>query len=532
MSTVHSAVQTFLNERLPQIKKLNAESADAYWQASITGKKEEEELYSKKNQELLMLFSNREDFASIKQWLASDELTDETLRRQLVLLHNDYLPNQIPEEKIKQMVEKEVEISSEFTNFRPEINGERVSNNMISDILTAENDSTQREAAWRASKEIGEQVADKIKALVQLRNEVARELGYSSYHSMALETQELDETEMFRVLDQLKNETDEPFRQVKAKLDAELAARFGVPAEELQAWHYRDPFFQEAPPLEGLDLDPLFKDKDIEALCRQFFQDLGMDVADILANSDLYERDNKNQHAYCMDVDRSGDVRVLANIRDNEWWMSTMLHELGHAVYDKYNDPNSPYLLRRYAHILTTEAIAMLFGRLTKDVDWLQKYLTLSEAQATEFQEKLQPYLSLSMLIFVRWGLVMVYFERELYKNPEQDLNALWWKLVEELQFVKKPEGRNKPDWAAKIHIGTSPVYYQNYIFGELTASQLDYAIRQATGKETIISEEAGQWLVEKIFKPGASFHWNTMLEKATGELLNPEYFVKQFVGK
>ncbi|GAH77922.1 unnamed protein product, partial [marine sediment metagenome] len=79
----------------------------------------------------------------------------------------------------------------------------------------------------------------------------------------------------------------------------------------------------------------------------------------ILANSDLYEREGKNPHAFCTDIDKEGDVRILCNLKNNEGWMETLLHELGHAVYDKYQAPQVPYLLRRPAHIFTTEAIAM-----------------------------------------------------------------------------------------------------------------------------------------------------------------------------
>ena len=45
--------------------------------------------------------------------------------------------------------------------------------------------------------------------------------------------------------------------------------------------------------------------------------------------------------------------------------------------------------------------------------------------------------------------------------------------LAEKYQEVKRPEGRNEPDFAAKIHIVTTPVYYHNYMLGEMFASQV-----------------------------------------------------------
>ncbi len=81
------------------------------------------------------------------------------------------------------------------------------------------------------------------------------------------------------------------------------------------------------------------------------------------------------------------------------------------------------------------------------------------------------------LLIFSRWCQVMLRFEKAIYDDPDQDLNALWWDLVEEYQVVRRPEGRNAPDYASKIHIVSAPAYYHNYMMGQLFASQVHHAI-------------------------------------------------------
>ena len=146
------------------------------------------------------------------------------------------------------------------------------------------------------------------------------------------------------------------------------AARYRIPLRALRPWHYSDPFFQEAPRTGAVDLDALFSDQDVLELATRTFDGIGLEVRDILARSDLFERENKDQHAFCTHIDRaSDDVRVLCNLRPDARWMNTMLHELGHAVYDKYLAADLPFLLRTAAHTNTTEAIAMLMGRLGSD---------------------------------------------------------------------------------------------------------------------------------------------------------------------
>jgi peptidyl-dipeptidase A len=212
--------------------------------------------------------------------------------------------------------------------------------------------------------------------------------------------------------------------------------------------------------------------------------------------------------------------------------MGTMLHEFGHAVYDKYHDPASPFLLRAPAHTLTTEAIAMLNGRMTKDSKWLEKVRGLSRAEAREAGAMAAKALRAEMLIFLRWGMTLARFERELYRDPEQDLNRIWRALTARIQKITPPPDRDQPDWAAKSHLSTAPAYYQNYILGELMASQvLSYIERSVLRAPGYVDRlETGAFLRKAIFEPGARYAWEDMLQRATGEALNPEYFVRQFV--
>jgi peptidyl-dipeptidase A len=350
---------------------------------------------------------------------------------------------------------------------------------------------------------------------------------------MMFELQELDEDWVFSLFDNLEKLSDKAFSEMKTELDAALKEKFGIPGPESYPWLYSDPFFQEFPGAgAGGSLDDVFKNAEIEELTRSHYNSIGLGIDDLLASADLYEREGKSQHAFCMDIDREGDVRVLCNIRKNERWMSTMLHEFGHAVYDKFNDRNLPFLLRGPAHTLTTEAIAMLNGRMSKNPEWLIKIAGLTPADAQRLSAAALKTLRSEMLIFLRWAITLVRFERELYRNPEQNLNRLWWEYVERIQHVTPPPDRNKADWASKNHLATSPVYYQNYVLGELMASQLLlYIYRSVVKAESYVGNPAvGNYLVEKVFKAGSRYDWNTMLKRATGEDLNPAHFLQQFV--
>jgi len=530
-------LESFIISHVEKIKPIEKEAALASWCAAISGKSEDYDKVSKLTLKARQVYSDPGEFAFLKDMKESGQVKNAILARQLGVLYNACLENQIEPELLKNIVVLGTEIEKNFSTFRGTFEGKKVTDNEIKEILKAETNSFKRRQVWLASKQVGASLADDIIRLVKLRNQAARKLRFDNYHTLSLATAEQGVKELDRIFDELYELTNEPFAQLKADLDRILADKYDVAVTELMPWHYHDPFFQETPMVYELDLDAYYEDKDIKELATKFYAGIGLPVDSILANSDLYEREGKNPHAFCTDIDRQGDVRILCNLKNNESWMETILHELGHAVYDKYHDRQVPYLLRKPAHIFTTEAIAMFFGRLSRNPDWMQQMLELSEQQRAEIEKVSGRYIQLKQLIFARWDMVMYNFEKQLYANPEQDLNSLWWRMVEKYQLVNKPQGRNEPDWAAKIHFAIAPCYYHNYMLGELLASQLHHHIIHKILKlesdenvSYIGRHEIGEFLSENVFEAGAVYHWNEMIKRATGEELTPKYFVEQFV--
>ena len=125
-----------------------------------------------------------------------------------------------------------------------------------------------------------------------------------------------------------------------------------------------------------------------------------------------------------------------------------------------------------------------------------------------------------------------------MYENPDQDLNKLWWDMVEKYQGLHRPEGRNEADWASKIHLTDAPVYYHNYLIAELLASQFAETIGNKVLKVPdpfnwafAGDSRIGKYFVENVFYPGARYTWNEMIERATGEKLTSVYYARQFMG-
>ena len=526
-------VVSFIGEIEARVADMSARYELAWWNMATTGSPEAVSEWERLAVALRRALNDGAEFQQVQGWYDQRQtLADPLIRRQLEVLYTQFLDVRQDPALTEETARLEAQVETAYNNYRGVFRGQKLSDNELKKILETSRDPDEVREVYLAGKGVGAEVAATVLKLAELRNASARQAGYRDHYHKALAAQELDEGQLFDLMGQLERVTDEPFRQAKATIDARLVERFGLTnADQLRPWHYADPFFQQAPAPANNPMEGLFGDgHEIEQLTIKTYDGLGLEIRDVLARSDLYERPGKSQHAFCQHIDRrTDDVRVLCNLQPTARWMETSLHEFGHAVYDKYLDADLPYLLRGPAHISTTEAIAMLMGRQATNQHWLTQVKGLSDSEIAERLTALNEAQRFQLLVFVRWGLVMVYFERDMYANPTRpDLNRLWWDYVERFQLLTRPDDRDAPDWAAKIHLATAPAYYQNYLLGELTASQLQaFVERQVPGHSLIDNRAAGEYLL-KLFRLGGRYNWNDTVAEVTGEPLTPTYFVQQ----
>jgi len=530
--------RALIDAHVKAIRPLEIIAGKAWWDANTTGDKAAFQKKEDAQNRLDAALANAATFAELKA--AKDaKIDDKLVSRQIDLLYLMYLEKQVDPALLKKMTAKANAVEAKFNVYRAKVNGQELADSKVRELLKSSTDSNLRKTVWEASKGVGKDVEADLKELVKLRNQAATQLGFKNFHAMMLFINEQEGVELVKLFDELDDLTREPYAKAKAEIDEKLAANAGVKVADLMPWHYHDSFFQESPAVFDVDLDQPFKTADILELCRKFYAGIDLPIDDVIARSDLYEKKGKSPHAFCTDIDREGDVRVLANITATEYWASTMLHELGHAVYSSKNIPQSvPYVLRGEAHILTTEGVAMQFQKFSKSRAWLEKMGVKVENPAA-FDATSTKVLRNELLIFSRWCQVMLRFEKAMYENPDQDLNKLWWDYVEKYQLLKRPVGRSEPDYASKIHICSAPVYYHNYMMGQLFASQVHHTIAKElydgaapSSVNYIGDKRVGGFMKAKIFEPARTLSWRDLMKFATGAELSAKAFALDFQAK
>lgn len=530
--TLHEAdFEKFLEGFNQKFIPLNNQIQLAEFNAALTGSEEDYQKATELNIELTQLFSNKRDFKKLQKFREQLVVNDPLLKRELVALYDQFLFHQADPTMMAEMVTASKKITQKFSVFRTQLNNKSFSDNQVEEMLKNTLSSEKLEQIWKASKQVGPAIADDMIALVKMRNKAAQSLDFDNYFEMRLQLSGQDLSKLENIYEEFNLLTEGIFNDLKEEMDERLSVIYSVPKEQLMPWHYQDRFFQNAPNIYNVDLDTFYRGKDLVAIVENYFAGIGLDMSDIVAHSDLTDKPGKTQTGFSTNIDREGDVRILANIGDDEYSMNTLLYESAFALNLKYIDGSLPYLLREPSHFFTADAIGTLFSQFSSNPEWLKEMVGVSDVEKDRIAMESKKYLLLSKVVFSRWAQVMYHFEKSMYKNPDQDLNMLWWTLVEKYQKLNKPKNWDNPDWATKNHIVTMPCTYHNYILGELFAAQLHSYIKTNIAKsddcavKCINNPEIGKYLIEKVFKPGKSMNWEELIINATGEDLNPDYF-------
>ena len=286
---------------------------------------------------------------------------------------------------------------------------------------------------------MGDVVADDLLELIALRNEAAQALGHRDHYAFSLAMEELDEGWLYALLDDLERDLSGLWTAEKAAIDADVRDRLGLAGRRrAAAVALRRPVLPGPAAAGGGSAARRRRRTSTPAPrpARTSRRSVTTSTRSSRAPTSSRGR-GKDQHAFQITVVRGSDIRTLCNLEPTLRWLETLLHELGHAIYDDSVDKSLPWLLRTHSHTFTTEAVAMLHGRRARDHVFLEQFAGISPDVARHAANGAAARRDL--LVFAAWVQVMARFERSLYADPGQDLVTTWWSQVERYQHLRRP---------------------------------------------------------------------------------------------
>jgi len=339
-------------------------------------------------------------------------------------------------------------------------------------------------------------ISNDIVKLVKARNNYAKKKGYPNFYEMELAEQAKNSKQLDVMFEKITNATNNIVKNPKTiskETEKLISSRLGK--------------------------------NNIIGLCADVYENMGWNIVDMpITKFDLFPRKNKLNSRLANSVEANKDIRVLTDLDLEKrplGSISTLMHELGHAVnYASFGEklPDSQKIV---ASTTLAESVALLMGDLMEREGTISKVLKLPKESTKEIQEA---YLSKKADI-IRSYIQVDRFEKAMYENPDQDLEKLWKNCAKKYSN----ENYKNLEWTDIDHFIHSPVYYHDYVEGEILAEQLyNTASKNGTIKLTE-SKDTAKFFNNKIFRYGSSKTEEEILKIATGKTLDVDSYCKLF---
>lgn len=545
----------YIEKNIELIKNFSKESAVALWNVSLTGNESDykklidlELNFNNSNRNSSShfspdkftpftknVFTNESDFLLLRKLKNSGLITDTLLKRQLTVLYQSFMGPQVEAERYQKLRFAETKLWQSFSAVSIGIGQKKYAGSQLDSLRRNSTDISIPKRVYDAYRVKGKEIAGDIVQMVKMRNEFARDFGYTDYYQLALETKDQTPAMIWTLLEDIELKTHEQFFEAKSMIDKILAKRYQISMPELRCYHYNDERSSYLPSKFTEKMDSLYGKTDPIMLASLFFTGIDLPVQDVIDRSDLKYRKGKSNGTNIFNIDFKNDLRLLATIGNNMDGMRKMMHLCGHASHYKNIADNIPYLLKD-PNAVVAEGIASYFENMTTNNRWVKTEFDIDSIRNQEYQVLCMHLLKVDRLFRIRRLIVKAMFEREIYRDPDQDLGALWYRINEEYLGIHPPDDKNSTDWATNSYFTSFSCSVHNFVLADLFAGQLQHYIDKKILANNNSSyqnnKEIGKFLIEKIYRYGDLIPWDQLIDKATGEPLNTQYFANYLTGQ
>ena len=510
----------FINLRDSFAEKLKPIALNMYiseWNFYINSTKENFEILSKTRDKYVKIWQNKtfyNKFLKIK-----DIDLNKNERKQLKYILKNFEEELNTGDDLNKLTDKENKIAKKYNSYIPKIDGKKTTKAEINKILETESNPEIRKKAYEASIQGGDLIAKDLQELVKKRNKYAKKQGYSNFFEYKLKDYfEVDLKELEDLLDNVYNKSKDLIKIKLTETKKELSEFFGISEEDLKSYHYG--FLTENNPEKKVN-DFIKTKEQIVDIAKKTYQGMGYDIENLEKNGnltlDLFPRENKNTHGFCFGIESGKDARILANLTNNSKSLDTLNHELGHCIYT-LNHSQDLSFFDKDEYPAMTEAVAMMMQDLQKRENILNNLVD------SNILEKYKKTFINDEVKFIVKALTLINFEKEMYKNPDQDLKKLWHDMKVKYQMRSEKEDLDN-GWAIIPHFLSHPAYYQNYFRATIIKAQIYNYLTSKLGNLTE-NPNTAKVLKEELLQYGKSLEENELIENMTGKKLSVDDFI------
>ena len=352
-------------------------------------------------------------------------------------------------------------------------------------------------------------MADGVARLMRYRNQEARRIGYNSYMAIAFEEHNIIRHDYLALINQLDSISREPYQQILEGIKRQLSI------SDPEIWDlpyaYND--------ING-EIDRYFPVDSQMFFVRKSMESLGFDLKKLPIYFNLTLQPDKSSYAQALLVKPPHDVRVAGNLNDGFLSTRDLMRDIGHAIH-AVSIRQDRILFARTLNDSWSEGLGRIFTSICNDPTWLESYANVP----TELINRYEHARREQGIINLRMTLMRLMFEYKAYKNPDRNLNKLYWDFFE--NYMLLPRHDDLKPWASFMQYTTHPIILHSYLYGDIIAAQtLDY-LKKNNGS-IVDNPQTRSFLLQNYMRFGSRYEWRDLLMRGTNEEINLDHFVKR----
>lgn len=361
----------------------------------------------------------------------------------------------------------------------------------LTDTLKAWMDAS--DGPGKASAETADSL---VLALMKARNAGAQALGYGHYPELVLDATEVDPAWLMETVDVIDSLTRPVYQAALAEI-AEKKGGAPLAMSDVQALFIGYYLSRQGPQVDH---------QASLALMRETVEAIGFDW-DALPVQFIEKPLSGGLVGEGLTVRIPGDFRAVLT---PDLGFKNRLHELGHGLQLLFTFIDAP-ILKGYYHAMGgdnsgyPEAVADVIARFCEHPDWVRRH-TGQEPSAVD---------KAGLAAYLRFQLVTILFEWELYQDLDQDRAALNRRLVH--RFLGIDPGDAPPPSLASAVFVSYPFFLYAYTVSEVVSWQVHQALEADLGPGYVFDKRVAPWLIDKLYHDGELLPWQARIRRATG---------------
>ena len=492
-------IRAFIDDYERSAEYLDRQEAATSWEYVTTGYSDSLSYY----RNLASAYAARESiYRESGRYLTLTE--DSILLKKLELIHRRTIRGVIERsETISRLADS---LSGAAGRFVPVFESKAATTVDVERVLASDSSRFRRQDAWMSLAARGEQLAGGVTLLAKLRNRTAARLSFNSYYDLMLTADGLDKSEYLGWLREWDRLTAEPYRRA---VDS-VARLLGV--TDLRPWDIDYAAGEQIisayyPPSQHL------------ARLRSTLTGIGLSLnrSPIYISSGKVPDGDPTGGIYRIDIPR--DIRVVAVLDSGSESLEILFLQAGRGLYAAHIGPGD-FLESCPPAPCYDWGMGLFIQGLARLDAWRLTYAAIPEPIVAEAAARRRFW----RLHEFRLMLVDLQFEYEMYKNPTSDLHQVYRELFERYMMFPYPE--NVRQWADHIDYITDPVGLQNRLVGTAIAAQVYHCLMGANGA-VLDAPPTGQFLIDRLWRPGGARSWRELVRQGTGEEFNPRYLLE-----